>query len=86
MPDLLLSGGLLLDLDTGDTTRADLLIRDGVIAQIGEISDAEGAEVVDISGKLISPGWMDMHVHFREPGQEHKETIETGARAAAWGG
>lgn len=86
MPDLLLSGGLLLDLDTGDTTRADLLIRDGVITQIGEISDAEGAEVVDISGKLISPGWMDMHVHFREPGQEHKETIETGARAAAWGG
>lgn len=86
MPDLLLSGGLLLDLDTGDTTRADLLIRDGVIAQVGEISDAEGAEVVDISGKLISPGWMDMHVHFREPGQEHKETIETGARAAAWGG
>ncbi|MEM6327863.1 MAG: dihydroorotase [Bacteroidota bacterium] len=88
MPDLLLSGGSLLDLADGRTHRADVLLRDGRIARLGDDlgPEAEGAEVVDVSGKLISPGWMDMHVHFREPGQEHKETIETGARAAAWGG
>ncbi|MEM1056115.1 MAG: dihydroorotase [Bacteroidota bacterium] len=90
MPDLLLSGGYLLDLTDGSRHRADLLIRDGQIVRLGDsidaVTEADGAEVIDISGKLISPGWMDMHVHFREPGQEHKETIETGARAAAWGG
>ncbi len=86
MPDFLLAGGEILDLDSGSTTRADLLIRDGVIAEIGTDLEASGAEVIDISGAMVSPGWMDMHVHFREPGQEHKETLETGARAAAWGG
>jgi dihydroorotase len=85
-PDLLLSGGTLLDPRTGETRRADLLIRDGQIAEIGEDLDAHGVPTSDATGKLISPGWMDMHVHLREPGQEHKETIETGARAAAFGG
>jgi dihydroorotase len=87
MSSILLHGGLLLDPTTGDTRRADVLVTDGTIAQIGDGLDApDGAERVDCSGKMVSPGWMDMHVHFREPGQEHKETIETGARAAAWGG
>lgn len=86
MSDFLLAGGEILDLDTGDRTRADVLIRDGQITEIGDAPEASGAERVDVSGALLSPGWMDMHVHFREPGQEHKETIETGARAAAWGG
>ena len=85
-PDLLLRGGTLLYPETGATRRADVLIRDGAIARIEpSISDAD-VPVVDCSGRLISPGWMDMHVHFREPGYEHKETIETGARAAAAGG
>ena len=88
--DLLLSGGTVLDATTGASRRADLLIRDGVIARLGDdlASDpeAEGVRVYDATGKTISQGWMDMHVHFREPGQEHKETIETGARAAAFGG
>ena len=87
--DLLLSGGTLLHAD-GTRQRADLLIRDGRIARLGDSLDqapeAEGVRVYDASGKLISPGWMDMHVHFREPGQEQKETVETGARAAAFGG
>ena len=87
MSSILLHGGLLLDPTTGDIRRADLLVTDGTIAAIGPDLDVpDGAEQVDCSGKMISPGWMDMHVHFREPGQEHKETIETGARAAAWGG
>ena len=88
--DLLLSGGTLLDARTGDARRADILIRDGKIAAVGDdlgdAPEAAGAPVYDASGKTVSQGWMDMHVHFREPGQEHKETIETGARAAAFGG
>ena len=85
-PDLLLKDGLLLDPETGATHRADVLIRDGRIARIGPDLDADGAPVYDASEKMISPGWMDMHVHLREPGFEHKETIETGCRAAAFGG
>src|SRR5690606_20243002 len=85
-PDLLITGGTLLDPRDGKTRRADLLIRDGRIAGIGEDLDADGVRVYDAAGRLISPGWFDMHVHLREPGQEHKETIQTGARAAAFGG
>lgn len=85
-PDLLLIGGTLLDPETGTHREADLLIRDGKIAGIGEGLGADNVESYDASGKLISPGWMDMHVHLREPGYEHKETIETGAQAAAAGG
>jgi dihydroorotase len=85
--DLLISGGAVLDPVSGETTRADVLVRAGRIAEVGESLDApDGVRVLDATGRLISPGWMDMHVHLREPGQEHKETIETGARAAASGG
>ncbi|MFP4228902.1 MAG: dihydroorotase [Salinivenus sp.] len=86
-PDLLLRGGTLLDPATGTTRAADLLIRDGTIAAIGtDLAPADDVPVVDASNEYISPGWMDMHVHLREPGQEHKETIATGTRAAAAGG
>ena len=84
--DVLLQGGTLLDPVTGDRRRADVLIRDGRIAQIADTIDADDVPVYDCADRLISPGWMDMHVHFREPGYEHKETIATGARAAAAGG
>jgi dihydroorotase len=84
-PDLLIRGGTLLDPETGTTRSADLLIRDGTIATIGDDVDAD-VPVYDATDKLVSPGWMDMHVHLREPGFEHKETIATGARAAAFGG
>ena len=85
--DLLLAGGTVLDARTGQSRRADLLIRDGQIAQVADAIEApDGVDVYDATGKTISQGWMDMHVHFREPGQEHKETVETGCRAAAWGG
>lgn len=86
-PDLLLRGGTLLHPDTSTTQSADLLIRDGTIAAIGtDVSADEDVPVYDATDKLISPGWMDMHVHLREPGYEHKETIATGAAAAAAGG
>ena len=85
-PDLLIQGGTLLDPETGTETKADLLIRNGQIAAIGTGLDAEGVPVYDASGKHISTGWMDMHVHLREPGYEHKETIKTGCAAAAFGG
>ena len=85
-PNLLIRGGTLIDLKTGDRTAADIEIRDGRIAQVGDSLDANGLPVYDASGKLISPGWMDMHVHFREPGFEYKETIATGCAAAAAGG
>jgi dihydroorotase len=85
-PDLLLRGGVILDASESSTTRSDILIRNGRIAEIGEGLRADGVGDFDCAGRFISAGWMDMHVHFREPGQEHKETIETGARAAAAGG
>ncbi|MEP0546736.1 MAG: dihydroorotase [Rhodothermales bacterium] len=87
MPDLLIQHGTLLDPETGETRTADVLIRDGRIERIGDDLEVEGRiEAYDASGKLISPGWIDMHVHLREPGQEHKETVATGTRAAAFGG
>ena len=86
-PDLLIQHGTLLDPETGETRRADVLIRDGRIERIGDDLEVQGrVETYDASGKLISPGWIDMHVHLREPGQEHKETVATGTRAAAFGG
>ena len=85
-PDLFIHGGTLLDPESGKQTRADLLIAGGKIAGIGTDLDPGDAPRYDATGKLISIGWMDMHVHLREPGFEHKETIVTGSRAAAFGG
>lgn len=82
MADLLLTNLLL---PTG--TRADLLILDGVIAAAGPgLAGPEGIERVDGAGRLALPGAIDMHVHFRTPGGEHKETLLSGSRAAAKGG
>ena len=86
-PDLLLRDGTLVHPASGTTETADLLIRNGTIAEIGTALSPEGeVPVYDASDKFISPGWIDMHVHLREPGFEHKETIATGADAAAAGG
>lgn len=85
-PDLLLRGGSVLDPEKGEQRKADVFIRSGRIEAIGSDLDAGDFPVFDCAGKLISPGWMDMHVHLREPGYEHKETIATGCRAAASGG
>jgi len=85
MTDLLLKGGTLID--GSGRRRGDVLVRDGRIAAIGpSIHEASGADAVDCRGKFVSAGFVDLHVHFREPGQGYKETIRTGSLAAAHGG
>jgi len=86
MSQLLIKNGRVIDPAPATDMLADILIRDGVIAAVGADLDAPGAEIFDATGLIVSPGFIDMHVHLREPGFEHAETIETGARAAAAGG
>jgi len=76
----------VIDPASGTDKPADVLIQDGVVAAIGARMQAPGAEILDAAGLIVAPGFIDMHVHLREPGFEHAETIETGARAAAAGG
>jgi dihydroorotase len=86
--DLLISGAHVLDPRSGLDAPADVLVRDGQIAQLagaGELS-GEDIEVVQGDGKHVLPAFVDPHVHLRSPGQEHKEDLETGTRAAAVGG
>jgi dihydroorotase len=64
----------------------DVAIEDGTVRQVARAIDAAGAMEFDATGLIVAPGFIDMHVHLREPGFEHAETIETGARAAAAGG
>src|SRR5580658_4964276 len=64
----------------------DLFVRDGRIAASLSAAERKRAKVVDARGLVAAPGLVDIHVHFREPGQTHKETIATGSRAAAAGG
>lgn len=82
----LISGAHVVDPQVGLDEVCDVLVRDGKIAQVGVGIDAGDAEVVDGAGKYLVPGLVDMHVHFRDPGFEYKETIETGSRAATHGG
>jgi dihydroorotase len=88
--DLLISGAHVLDPRTGLDAPHDVLVRERRIAQIaapGELrSDRGQPEVVQGAGKHLLPAFVDPHVHFRSPGQEHKEDLETGTRAAAAGG
>ncbi|HEY7483224.1 MAG TPA: dihydroorotase [Streptosporangiaceae bacterium] len=65
---------------------ADLLVRDGVIADVGSGLDERGAETIDADGLVALPGLVDLHTHLREPGREDAETVESGTRAAALGG
>lgn len=86
-PDLLLRNVKPVGADFDGSDKIDLRIADGRITEIGtglEASDQE--ETYDAGGSYLSGGWMDMHVHLREPGYEHKETIKTGCAAAAFGG
>jgi dihydroorotase len=88
---LLLKGGRLVDPSQGLAEVGDLLITNGVIEATGRLGDVRrdgGAapDVIDCSGLIVSPGFVDVHCHLREPGREEVETIATGARAAAAGG
>jgi dihydroorotase len=94
----LLKGGRVVDPSQGLDGPHDLLIVNGTIKQVRPVGARvaakkdrpgtvpAGAQVVDLAGSIVMPGLVDMHVHLREPGQEHKEIIETGTRAAAAGG
>jgi len=83
----LLVGGRVIDPSQNLDQNANVLIEDGKIAAISpDLAAGEGCEVVDVSGKIVSPGWIDLHVHLREPGREEDETIASGCRAAVAGG
>jgi dihydroorotase len=86
MAHLLLKNGRIIDPVKGRDETADLLIVDGRIERMGAGQSASGAQAIDLKGKIIAPGFTDMHVHFREPGYEYKETVATGCGAAAAGG
>ena len=80
---LLKQGKLLLQ---GQLLKKDILIEGKYITKIADTIDVEGHEVIDLNGKIVVPGFIDVHVHWREPGFEYKETIKTGSMAAAKGG
>jgi dihydroorotase len=83
----LLKGGRVVDPATGRDGEFDVLIENGRIARVGKGLPAEGADVFEIRrGWIVAPGLIDIHVHLREPGQEHKETIATGTASAVAGG
>lgn len=87
MKPLLLQGGRVVDPARAVDAVGDLLIADGRVAAFGHgLGAPEGADVLDVRGKVVAPGLIDLHVHLREPGQEDVETVATGARAAAAGG
>ena len=86
MPALLIKNGRVVDPSSGRDGVGDVWIEDGLIRGVDAELSAVGAEVFDATGLIVAPGFIDMHVHLREPGFEHAETIESGARAAAAGG
>ncbi|HVU50701.1 MAG TPA: dihydroorotase [Polyangia bacterium] len=84
--DICLRGGRVIDPARGFDAEADVLLEDGVVAKVGRGLEAGSARVVDVRGQWVVPGLIDLHTHLREPGQEYKEDIATGTRAAAAGG
>jgi dihydroorotase len=96
MGAILIQGGRVIDPASGRDETADVLLDAGIVREIGRVSEREAAaatggrgaalERIDAEGCLVTPGLVDPHVHFREPGFEHKETIATGAASAAAGG
>jgi dihydroorotase len=86
---IVIRNGHLVDPANGIDAPRDLLLRDGLVAAVdapGAFASVETGETIDASGCVVAPGLIDVHVHLREPGQTHKETIATGTRAAAAGG
>jgi dihydroorotase len=83
--ELLIKNGRVVDPANGIDKKCDVLIVDGVISQVGRV-DKPAEKVIDAAGKLVAPGLIDMHVHFREPGDEEEETIASGSAAAVAAG
>lgn len=87
MSKLLLKGGRVVDPSRSVDALHDVLLVHGAVAASGpDLSASEDARVLDCTGLVVTPGLIDVHVHLREPGEEHKESIATGARSAAAGG
>jgi dihydroorotase len=89
MSTLLIRNGRIIDPASGLDAIGDVLIDGGKIVRVGGIGGTSlkgGDEILDATGKIVAPGFIDMHVHLREPGLEHAETIESGSRAAVAGG
>ena len=77
----------MVDPSLGIDGSYEVLVVDGHVASVAEkVKGTRGAQVLDATGMVVTPGWIDMHVHLREPGQEYKETVRTGTLAAAAGG
>ena len=83
---LLLRGGRVVDPSQDLDAGRDVLIEDGRVAAVGEGLPDAGAEVLDVAGRVVCPGFVDLRTHLRQPGEEEKETIASGTRAAAAGG
>jgi len=84
---LLIRGGRVIDPRHGTDGVRDVLLRDGAVAEVGERLPVDpAAQVIDAAGRWVVPGLIDVHVHLREPGEEGKETVLTGSRAAVAGG
>lgn len=85
---ILIRGGRIVDAATDTDKKSDIYLEDGVITEIGEklAPKDKNDRVINAKGCLVLPGLIDLHVHFRDPGQTHKEDIETGSKAAARGG
>lgn len=86
MSRLLLKGGRVIDPAQGLDATLDVMIVDTTIEEVGPRVQPRGAQVLDMKGLVVAPGFIDIHTHLREPGREDKETIATGTRAAAAGG
>ena len=83
---ILIKNGRVIDPASGIDAVMDVLVDGSIVAEIAENISAPGAECVDAAGLVVAPGFIDMHTHLREPGFEHKETIETGSRSGVKGG
>jgi dihydroorotase len=85
MTSLLIKSGRVVDPTQNIDGIRDILVRDGLVVEIGESLNPGKSDVFDATGLIVAPGFVDLHVHLREPG-EYKETIESGGRAAPAGG